>query len=257
MRPSAGASRSPRAARRTPPRCRCRRTSSPAKTAWPSLPTLPIAGTPTLHQLHAVRPALHADRGAALRPAQHQHGAVSALRGLSPRVCGPARPQFHAEPVACPACGPHLRLVVPGQAPVTGDAAAVAAAVALPSRGPRARGARHRRLPPAVRRARRGRSASPARAQATAGQASRRDFPAARRRRSRLRTRGTGDRAVERAALLDPARPIVLVPRRADGRLAPSVAPGSAKSAHSCLTARCTTSCSARSADRWWRLRAT
>jgi len=31
---------------------------------------------------------------------------------------------------------------------------------------------------------------------------------------------------VERTALLDPARSIVLVPRRADGRLAPSVAPG-------------------------------
>jgi hydrogenase maturation protein HypF len=45
--------------------------------------------------------------------------------------------RFHAEPVACPACGPHLRWVSPdaSAAGATGDAAILAAAVAVLRRG--------------------------------------------------------------------------------------------------------------------------
>ncbi|MDQ1242306.1 MAG: Carbamoyltransferase HypF, partial [Pseudomonadota bacterium] len=39
--------------------------------------------------------------------------------------------RFHAEPVACPVCGPHLAFVETGRARVTGDTAAVAAAVEI------------------------------------------------------------------------------------------------------------------------------
>jgi hydrogenase maturation protein HypF len=134
--------------------------------------------------------------------------------------------RFHAEPVACPVCGPHLRFVVPGQIPITGDAAAVAAAVVLlrESRVLAVRGIGGYHL-----------------------LCDARDETAVRRLRERKRRpdkplavmfpqRGDDglDAAreeldvgpVEQAALLDPARSIVLVPRRSDGRLAPAVAPG-------------------------------
>ena len=41
----------------------------------------------------------------------------------------PTNRRFHAEPVACPMCGPHLEFAHMGQAPITGDAAALAACV--------------------------------------------------------------------------------------------------------------------------------
>ncbi len=137
--------------------------------------------------------------------------------------------RFHAEPVACPACGPHLAFVVPGRAPVTGDAAAVASAVAVLRAGRvlavRGVGGYHllcdARSEPAVRRLRE-RKRRPDKPLAVM-------FP----------QRGTDGLdaareelaigAVEAAALADPARAIVLVPRRAGGRLAPSVAPGLAE----------------------------
>jgi hydrogenase maturation protein HypF len=134
--------------------------------------------------------------------------------------------RFHAEPVACPVCGPHLQFVVPGQIPIAGDGAAVAAAVAMlrESRVLAVRGIGGYHL-----------------------LCDARDETAVRRLRERKRRPdkplavmfpqrgGDGlDAAreelevgpIEQAALLDPARAIVLVPRRLDGRLAPSVAPG-------------------------------
>ena len=56
----------------------CRPTISPATTASPNLtdprrPALPLS----LHQLHPMRAALHADRAPALRPREYGHGAAS------------------------------------------------------------------------------------------------------------------------------------------------------------------------------------
>ena len=134
--------------------------------------------------------------------------------------------RFHAEPVACPVCGPHLAFVEPGRAPVTGDAAAVAAAVEILRTGRvlavRGIGGYHLLCDAcdevAVRRLRE-RKRRPDKPLAVM-------FP----------QRGTDGLdaarceleigAVEQAALADPARPIVLVRQRAGGRLAPSVAPG-------------------------------
>jgi hydrogenase maturation protein HypF len=134
--------------------------------------------------------------------------------------------RFHAEPVACPACGPHLTFVVPGREPVKGDAAAVEAAVDVLNSGRvlavRGIGGYHllcgARDEAAVRRLRE-RKRRPDKPLAVM-------FP----------QRGANglDAAreelvigpVEQAALTDPARSIVLVPRRSDGRIAPSVAPG-------------------------------
>ncbi len=134
--------------------------------------------------------------------------------------------RFHAEPVACPACGPHLSFVVPGQPPVTGDAAAVAAAVAVLRDGRvlavRGIGGYHLLCgasdEAAVRRLRE-RKRRPDKPLAVMFPQRGDDGLAAAREELDVG-------AVEQAALLDPARPIVLVPRRADGRLAPSVAPG-------------------------------
>jgi len=134
--------------------------------------------------------------------------------------------RFHAEPVACPACGPHLSFVEPGQSPVKGDATAVAAAVAVLRAGRvlavRGIGGYHllcdARAEAAVRRLRE-RKHRPDKPLAVMFPQRGDDGLAAAREELAID-------AVERAALLDPARPIVLVPRRADGRLAPAVAPG-------------------------------
>ena len=45
-----------------------------------------------LHQLHPVRPALHADRSAAVRPAQHLDARVSAVPRVQRGIPGSARP---------------------------------------------------------------------------------------------------------------------------------------------------------------------
>jgi hydrogenase maturation protein HypF len=138
----------------------------------------------------------------------------------------PLNRRFHAEPVACPVCGPHLSFVVHGRDPVTGDAAAVEAAVDVLRKGRvlavRGIGGYHllcdARDEAAVRRLRE-RKRRPDKPLAVM-------FP----------QRGSdGLEAVreelvvgptEQGALTDPARSIVLVPRRSDGRIAPAVAPG-------------------------------
>jgi hydrogenase maturation protein HypF len=134
--------------------------------------------------------------------------------------------RFHAEPVACPVCGPHLRLVVSGRIPVTGDTAAIAAAVALLREGQvlavRGIGGYHllcdARDDAAVRRLRnrKGRPDKPLAVMFPQRGAEGLDAA-----REELELG-----PAEQAALLDPARSIVLVPRRAGERLAPSVAPG-------------------------------
>jgi hydrogenase maturation protein HypF len=134
--------------------------------------------------------------------------------------------RFHAEPVACPVCGPHLSFVVPGRDAVTGDAAAVAAAVDVLRAGHvlavRGIGGYHllcdARAEAAVQRLR-DRKRRPDKPLAVMFPQRGPDGLEAAREELQIG-------AVEQAALTDPARSIVLVPRRSDGRIAPSVAPG-------------------------------
>jgi hydrogenase maturation protein HypF len=141
----------------------------------------------------------------------------------------PLNRRFHAEPVACPVCGPHLAFVVPGRDAVTGDAAAVDAAVGVLRAGRvlavRGIGGYHllcdARDEAAVRRLRERKQRPHKPLAVMFPQRGPDGLDAA---RAELRVG-----AVEQATLSDPARSIVLVPRRADGRLAPSVAPGLAE----------------------------
>ena len=138
----------------------------------------------------------------------------------------PLNRRFHAEPVACPVCGPHLTFVVPGREALTGDAAAVEAAVGVLREvrvlAVRGIGGYHllcdARDEAAVRRLRE-RKRRPDKPLAVMFPQRGADGLDAAREELQIGT-------VEQAALSDPARSIVLVPRRADGHLAPSVAPG-------------------------------
>jgi hydrogenase maturation protein HypF len=138
----------------------------------------------------------------------------------------PLNRRFHAEPVACPVCGPHLTFRAPGGDAVTGDAAAVAAAVAVLRDGRivavRGIGGYHLLCD----------ASSEAAVSRLRERKRRPDKPLA----VMFPQRGADGLdaareeleigAVEQAALHDPARSIVLVSRRAQGHLAPSVAPG-------------------------------
>jgi hydrogenase maturation protein HypF len=137
--------------------------------------------------------------------------------------------RFHAEPVACPACGPHLWYSCADAPPVRGDAAALEAAVEALRAGlvvaVRGIGGYHLlcdatdeaavlRL-----RARKRRPHKPLAVMFPPVGADGLDA---------VRAELVPD-AVEAAAIVDPARPIVLARRRDGGRLAPSVAPGLAE----------------------------
>jgi hydrogenase maturation protein HypF len=134
--------------------------------------------------------------------------------------------RFHAEPVACPVCGPHLICAIPGDAPVTGDAEAVASAVAVLRDGRvlavRGIGGYHlmcdARSERAVRRLRE-RKRRPDKPLAVMFPQRGDDGLDAVREELEIDD-------VAAAALHDPVRAIVLVPRRSEGRLAASVAPG-------------------------------
>ena len=137
--------------------------------------------------------------------------------------------RFHAEPVACPVCGPHLEYRAPGAQRISGDEAALAAAVAVLQEGRvlavRGIGGYHlvcdARLEVAVQRLRT-RKRRPHKPLAVMFPQSGDDGLGA--------VRVDLDLAPEEsAALTDPARPIVLAKRRGDSRLAPSVAPGLAE----------------------------
>ena len=107
-------------------------TSPSATTAWPSCstrrPPLPLP----VHQLHQLRPPVHHHAPAALRPAQHDHGATS--RCATPartEYDDPADRRFHAQPVACAALRtPHLVRGPPDRPWSQGTDAALAAAQA-------------------------------------------------------------------------------------------------------------------------------
>ena len=137
--------------------------------------------------------------------------------------------RFHAEPVACPTCGPHLWYACGDAPPVRGDAAALEAAVEALRAGRivavRGIGGYHllcdatsdeavQRL-----RVRKCRTRKPLAVMFP---------PAGDDGLDAVRAELAPDET-EAAAIVDPARPIVLVRRRDGGRLAPSVAPGLAE----------------------------
>ena len=82
----------------------------PRRGRRPRRPPVPVP----VHELHELRTALH-DRGlGALRPAGDDDAAVPDVRALSaPSTRTPTDRRFHAQPNACPACGPQLRLCRP------------------------------------------------------------------------------------------------------------------------------------------------
>jgi len=134
--------------------------------------------------------------------------------------------RFHAEPVACPVCGPHLAFAEPGAAAVHGDAEALGRAVAVLRDGRvlavRGIGGYHLMCD----------ACDEAAVQRLRLRKRRPDKPLA----VMFPQRGEDGLdalreelligPVECAALIDPARPIVLAARGVAGRLAASVAPG-------------------------------
>lgn len=134
--------------------------------------------------------------------------------------------RFHAEPLSCPRCGPTLRFVAPEAAPINGSEAALAAAVALLRRGGiiavKGIGGYHLMCDAAddsaVRRLRQ-RKRRPAKPLAVLVPAVGSDDLAS----ARAHVVVDGETA---RALRDPARPIVLAPRRPDCPLSEAIAPG-------------------------------
>jgi hydrogenase maturation protein HypF len=131
----------------------------------------------------------------------------------------PGDRRFHAQPVCCPACGPRLALVDADGAPVDGDPVRAAARLLRAGAVVAVKGLGGYHLAvdatdePAVARlrARKHREERPLAVMVA-------DLPAA---------RALGEVGQHEAALLTgPTAPIVLLPRRVDDGLAPSVAPG-------------------------------
>ncbi|HHO68094.1 MAG TPA: carbamoyltransferase HypF [Gammaproteobacteria bacterium] len=138
----------------------------------------------------------------------------------------PADRRFHAEPVACPACGPALRFVATDAPPVQGDEAALAAACRLLAQGGilavKGIGGYHllcdARSDAAVARLRE-RKRRPDKPLAVL-------FPAPPQAPLQALAADVELDDEAAAALRSPGRPIVLLPRRRDSRLAPGIAPG-------------------------------
>jgi hydrogenase maturation protein HypF len=134
--------------------------------------------------------------------------------------------RFHAEPIACPVCGPHLRFKAAGLEAIEGDEAALQAAVDVLRAGKivavRGIGGYHlmcdARNAAAVARLRE-RKHRPDKPLAVMFPWAGADGLAAVAERAEVG-------APERAALLDPSRPIVLVSKRGRNDLAPAIAPG-------------------------------
>ena len=62
----------------------------------------------SLHQLHQLRPALHHCHRYPLRPAEYDDERFRALPACREEYENPADRRFHAQPNACPVCGPKL-----------------------------------------------------------------------------------------------------------------------------------------------------
>ena len=82
----------------------------PARAARSGRPPLPLP----VHQLHQLRPAVHDRPRRPVRPAADDDGRVRDVRRAArPSTTTPRDRRFHAQPNACPDCGPSLRLLGP------------------------------------------------------------------------------------------------------------------------------------------------
>jgi hydrogenase maturation protein HypF len=73
----------------------------------------------SVRELHELRAALH-DHARALRPGEHEHGTLAMCPACSAEYAVPSNRRFHAEPNACPACGPQLTLLDGAGRPLAG-----------------------------------------------------------------------------------------------------------------------------------------
>ena len=208
----------------------------PARAGRPRRPAPPAP----VHHLHELRPALHHHHSAALRPRRRPRWRGFRCAPAAPReYADPADRRFHAQPIACHDCGPTLELVdAAGRRTTREDALAGARGAARRRRRPRRQGPR--RLPPGLRRHRRGR-----RGRRCAQRKRRGDKPFA----VMVGDVATARRLtvldpVPRRLLAGPRRPVVLLPgaaARRSRRPSPRATP---TSACCCPTPRCTTCCS-------------
>ena len=135
-------------------------------------PPLPLP----VHQLHRLRPAVHDHRGAARTTASARRCARSRCATTCRREYeDPGDRRFHAEPVACPACGPRSRSLDGGRPTRRRPDRRIASPPTAPraGRSSRIKGLGGFHLACDATDERRGRA--PPRAQAAAGQAVRRD----------------------------------------------------------------------------------
>ena len=139
----------------------------------PGRPALPLP----VRQLHQLRPAVHDRPLRAVRPPEHDHGRLPAVRRLPAGVRGPRRSPL-----------PRRAGRVPGLRASAVDAARGGGCAARQRRNPRGQGPR--RLPPSLRRDERERGGATSGAQAPRGEAVRRDDPPTRTRSRRDRCRG-------------------------------------------------------------------
>ena len=104
-----------------------------------------------LHQLHALRAPLHHCPRHPVRPRGHHHGGLPHVRGRDREYHDPADCRFHAQPNACPRCGPQLAFLDATGARV-GHGDPLAAAAAALREGARRGGQGSGRLSPRLRR---------------------------------------------------------------------------------------------------------
>ena len=106
-----------------------------------------------VHQLHELRPALHHRPRRAVRPRRDVDGELPHVRRVPARVRRSSRDRrFHAQPNACPACGPRLRIVRAGRHARCDAGDPLARRSRGAERRPGRGGEGHRRVPPRLRR---------------------------------------------------------------------------------------------------------
>ena len=94
-----------------------------------------------VHQLHAMRTALHHYRTSSVRSTEHQHAHICACALCDAEYRDPSTRRFHAQPNACPICGPQLALMSRDRLPINeGDVIAAAVARLTAARYSRSKG---------------------------------------------------------------------------------------------------------------------
>ena len=108
----------------------------------------------SVHQLHELRAALHHRHRRSVRPRRRRRWRRSRCAPACRREYDdPPDRRFHAQPNACPVCGPRLDAATPPDgAPHSGRSTSIAAAARALARRAHRRGQRHRRIPSRVRR---------------------------------------------------------------------------------------------------------